>query len=364
MNKLEAVHCNTQEQWDFCCKIFKYEVIKNQFIDDDTQQLGSNGNCISFHDGIKKDGFCHKDYCKENNFKIYSFEEWCELTNNYLNKKQENSMEKLMLDVLNKTYDNNLLRRKTVPLFMSNPGTGKTTIIKKFVADKKECKMVKITLSQRMPNEVVGMVMPDVKSGKLLVYDSHELSSLKDGDVLFFDEVFNGTLKQTLDAVLNLLEDRVLPSGKPLADVLIVAASNPQGLINLTPQIKERFIRYDLKFSKEEYQQYLKNKYGMPESISSHLCTLIGKEKFEQNEWNFTTPRSIEKAINQIGCDLESPYNDVILPFLNQKIVSPMDIKTLDIKKGSDVEFLQILKLIIKDNNNKLITNGNTKNNK
>ena len=259
-------------------------------------------------------------------------------------------MEELMLDVLNKTYDNLILRRKTVPLFMSNPGIGKTTIIKKFVEEKK-VKMVKITLSQRMPNEVVGMVMPDVASGKLVVYDSHELNSLRDGDVLFFDEVFNGTLKQTLDAVLNLLEDRMLPSGKKLANVMIVAASNPQGLINLTPQIKERFIRYNLKFNTYEFQNLLKNKYGMPESVSSHLSMLINKEKFEQNEWDFVTPRSIEKAINQIGCDLQSPYDDIILPFLVKEIVSPMDIISLNIKKGENVEYLTLLKLIIKNDN-------------
>ena len=41
------------------------------------------------------------------------------ITTNKINKK---SMEKQMLDVLNKTYDNLILRRTTVPLFMSNPG--------------------------------------------------------------------------------------------------------------------------------------------------------------------------------------------------------------------------------------------------
>lgn len=252
-----------------------------------------------------------------------------------------------MLDVLHKTYDNLKLRRTTVPLFMSNPGIGKTTIIKKF-AEERGINMVKITLSQRMPNEVVGGMMPDAKTKTWEVYDSQELQKLKDGDILFFDEVFNGTLKQTLDAMLNLLEDRTLPSGKKLANVLIVAASNPQGLINLTPQIKERFIKYDLRFVPEEYRALLKDNYGMPESISSHLCTLINKEKFEHDSWNFVTPRSIEKAINQIGCDLESPYTDMLLPFLSEEIIAPGDIKALNVKEGDKVKYIEILKLIIK----------------
>lgn len=259
-------------------------------------------------------------------------------------------MKERMLDILNKTYDNKILRRSTIPLFMSNPGVGKTTVIKEF-AKKKGVDLVKITLSQRMPNEVVGMIMPSTKTSRMEVYDSYELTKLKDGDILFFDEVFNGTLKQTLDAVLNLLEDRTLPSGKKLADVLIVGASNPQGLINLTPQIKERFIRYDLKYSPDEFKAYLKEKYGMPELISQHLCTLINKEMFESNDWSFVTPRSLEKAINQIGSDIESPYSDVLLPFLTIKIISPIDIVSLGIKKDEEVEYLSLLKLIIKSIN-------------
>jgi len=289
--------------------------------------------------------------CKDfPNHSIYTFEEF---KNKYLEKKEEMTKEKgmkeFMLDVLEKTYSNPILRKTTVPLFMGNPGMAKTTTIKEF-KESKGVNLLKITLSQRMPNEVVGMMMPNVHTGKLEVFDSYELESLKDGDILFIDEVFNGTLKQTLDAFLNLLEDRTLPSGKKMANVMIVAASNPQGLINLTPQIKERFIRYDLKFCKEEYQTYLKFNYGMPESISSNLCILIQKEKFEDN-WNYHSPRSIEKAINQIGCELESALDDVLLPYLKQEIQSPMDIESISIKKGDNVEYLSLLKLIVKSKN-------------
>lgn len=280
------------------------------------------------------------------NYPIYTFEEFKKLINQ---KELKKGMKEQMLNVLEKTYENPVLRKSTVPLFMSNPGIGKTTIIREF-AESKGVKMLKMTLSQRMPNEVVGMVMPDIKSGTLKVFDSYELSSLNDGDILFIDEVFNGTLKQTLDAFLNLLEDRTLPSGKKMANIMIVGASNPQGLINLTPQIKERFIRYDPKFCKEEYQTYLKFNYGMPESISSNLCILIQKEKFEDN-WNYHSPRSIEKAINQIGCELESALDDVLLPYLKQEIQSPMDIESISIKKGDNVEYLSLLKLIVKSKN-------------
>lgn len=350
MNKKEVVFCETLEQWEF---------VNSKLPDDvklsDDYFIAYKYRYKNLGEGMGSGGLW---WYKENNYTIYTFNEW--LTKENLNR-YKTGMEELMLDVLNKTYDNKILRRTTTPLFMSNPGLGKTTIIKKFVEDR-GVKMVKITLSQRMPNEVVGMVMPDSAINKLVVYDSHELNQLRDGDVLFFDEVFNGTLKQTLDAVLNLLEDRMLPSGKKLADVMIVAASNPQGLINITPQIKERFIRYDLTFHREEYQAYLKKKYGMPEAISKNLCILIGKEKFESNTWNFTTPRSIEKAINQIGCELKSAYDDTLLPFLKEEIEAPMDISLLNIKKGEKVEYLNILKLLIKEKNK--TQNNDTKNSK
>ena len=274
--------------------------------------------------------------------KIYTFNEW--LTK-FKIKRNNKVMKDQILNILEKTYTNSVLRKRTVPLLMSNPGLGKTTIIKEF-AESKGVKLNKITLSQRMPNEVVGMMMPSL--GKLVVYDSQELSELNDGDILFFDEVFNGTLKQTLDAVLNLLEDRTLPSGKKLADIMIIAASNPQGLINITPQIKQRFIRYDLAFNAAEFQDYLKENYGMPFSISDNINKLIIREKFETEKWNYATPRSIEKAINQIGWELPSEYDAVLMPYLLEEIEAPVDISDINVKKGGKVAYLEILKLIVK----------------
>lgn len=342
MAKEECVYCETQEQWDFVLNCInpnftvKYNDPKEDY-----------PTCVFW---VSK-SYSDLDYAKSQQI-VISFDEWCKLTNNYLNNKQLNNkgMIKQINEILEKTYSNPVLRRTIVPLFMSNPGAGKSRTIAAF-AKSKGVKMVKITLSTRMPNEVTGMVMPDLINDRVVLLDSHQLTNLNPGDIVFFDEVFNGTLKQTLDSFLNFLEDRMLLSGKSLADVLIVAASNPQGLINLTPQIKERFIRYDLKFESSEYQAYLKGKYGMPEKISTHLCTLIHKEKFDQAGWDYVTPRSIEKAINQIGCEMESPYGHILIPFLSEEIVSPIDITSINIKQGDNVPYIELLKLIVKNEN-------------
>lgn len=109
-------------------------------------------------------------YKKENldTVTFYTFEEW--ITIKKINYKNKNYiMKQLMLTTLDTTYNNLILRRRTVPLFMSDPGIGKTTIIHEYLEDLNEKnksvvgwipkKMKKITLSQRMPNEVVGMMI-------------------------------------------------------------------------------------------------------------------------------------------------------------------------------------------------------------
>lgn len=338
-----VIHVKTQEEWDIVTKFYNLKWNNN-----DSFNYYSVDSCINYETNT----YSPINYYK-GSYKIIKFKEW-EIINNIKTNKQ---MRKEILEILEKTYKNPILRRTTIPLFMSSPGIGKTNITETFIKEYIEVngnKMVTMVLPNLMPNEAVGGVYPNQKERIWEFYDSEKLSSLNDGDCLFLDEVFNGTLKQTLDAMLNVLGQRRLGSGKKMADVMIVAASNPQGLINLTPQIKERFIRYDLKFNSEEYQVYLKNKYGIPESISSHLCTLINKEKFEPNDWSFVTPRSVEKAINQIGCELKSNYDDVLLPYLTKTIESPMDIKKLNVKKGEQVEYLSILKLLIASNNLKL----------
>ena len=140
---MECVCCTSLEEWKFVEKYINYTF---------GISYDHDNNCIYWKDKTRS----NYEYAESKGYKIYTFNEWLELTNNKTNNKK--GMEKEMLDVLNKTYDNRILRRKTVPLFMSNPGIGKTTIIKKFV-EEKGVNMVKITLSQRMPNEVVGMVI-------------------------------------------------------------------------------------------------------------------------------------------------------------------------------------------------------------
>lgn len=152
--------------------------------------------------------------------------------------------------------------------------------------------------------------------------------------------------------MLNLIEDRMLPSGKKLADIMIVAASNPQGLINITPQIKERFIRYDLKFDSNEFKNLMMERYGMPNSISNKLCNLITKEKFENSDWTYHSPRSVEKSILQAAFELEGPLDHVVHACLIETIELPIDSISLNAKKGDEIEYLKFLKELVKQKQN------------
>lgn len=255
-----------------------------------------------------------------------------------------------ILNILEKVYASKHLRRTMVPCFMSSPGQGKSKTIKAF-ADSVGKKMVKITLSQRMPNEVIGMLFPDLQNNEMVALDSKDLLSLKDGDILFFDEMFNGTLKQTLDAVLNFLEDRILMSGRPLADVMIVAASNPEGMIPLTPQIKERVVLYNIAFNTVHFTKYLVDKYHMPDNVAVHISGIVQKESFSDiNKWNYNSARSIEKAINAIGRGVQHPSASILISTLAIPIELPIDLPEIDKVKGDKIPYIDLLTEILKIN--------------
>ena len=248
--------------------------------------------------------------------------------------------------VLAKVYDNPELRSSIVPLFLGDPGLGKTKFIEKF-AKERGATLVELITSQMSPFEISGIAMPDKESKKMTIYNYDRIEQLKDGDIIFFDELLNGN-PTVLNACLTILEQRTLISGKKLPDVMIVAAANPQGMVPLTPQIKERFLWYNVKFSKEMWQDYMHEKYQMPYFISKKLALMIEKE--ELLDKNFYTPRSVDKAVQMILMDCPTPYSDRVTPVLNglvrnayretkvkigEKVLKPGETASwLSIKKG------------------------------
>lgn len=146
-------------------------------------------------------------------------------------------------------------------------------------------------------------------------FDYDMFCSLKDGDIIFFDELLNAN-PMVLNACLTVLENRTLISGRVLPKVMIVAAANPQGSAILTPQIKERFIWYPLSFDKNSWKRYM-SKFLISDEIFEQLCVLVQSESFTNSEKNYMTPRSIEKAIKMMVRGINTPYESKLKPILS-----------------------------------------------
>lgn len=229
---------------------------------------------------------------------------------------------KELLNVLEKIYEDEELRQTCIPLFLSNPGIGKTEVVKKF-AESKGVKCIDLIASQLMPHEVTGMLLPVHEQKEVEYFDTKMFTSLKDGDILFFDELLNANV-MVLNACLTVLENRELISGKKLPKIMIVAAANPQGSTILTTQIKERFIFYDIKFDKIAWKTYMA-KFMVTDEIFEQLCVLIQNESFNSSEKNYYTPRSIVKAIKMMIADIKTPYETKLKPILNNLITNTSD---------------------------------------
>jgi len=253
---------------------------------------------------------------------------------------------RVIKEVLEKVYSDDSLRKSVVPLFIGNPGLGKSHLIYEF-AKEKEVNLVEMITSQMSPFEVSGICIPDKDTKKMTYYNLDRLDNLKDGDILFFDELLNGN-PIVLNACLTILEQRRFISGKPLPNIMIIAAANLQGCAPLTPQIKERFIWYDVKFSKSMWTKYMTKKYLLTSTIAEKLCNLIEGETFTSN--NFNTPRSLDKAVNMVINDVPTPYSVTIEPILKEMHKNPFT-EEVDLGDGRKllpeemITFLDLIKL-------------------
>jgi hypothetical protein len=246
-------------------------------------------------------------------------------------------------EVLEKVYNDLELRRSIVPLFIGNPGLGKTVMIDEF-AKKKKVNLIELITSQMSPFEISGIAMPDKETQKMIYYNFDKLENLQDGDILFFDELLNGN-PIVLNACLTILEQRKLISGKPLPDIMIIAAANPQGMTPLTPQIKERFVWYNVEFDVSLWSKYMMDKYLVTKSIASKLCNLIKNEDFTGN--NFNTPRSLDKAVNMILKKAPTPYEKDIKPILSEMVTNPFDEEVvLEEEEGKEPKILRVGEMI------------------
>lgn len=186
--------------------------------------------------------------------------------------------------------------KQSIVLCMLGPaGIGKTAAVKEAAAEmalegRATGKVVTIIASQILPNEVSGITMPVPERHAMEIFDHYRLSSLQDGDILFFDELLEAD-QLVLSACLTLIESRELMSGHKLPNVQIVAATNPTiQPTMLKENIRQRFVWRKFDVDPDGTRSYIKRTYGF--DVGKELASKLVSSG---NEYNILTPRSLTK---------------------------------------------------------------------
>ena len=182
-------------------------------------------------------------------------------------------------------------RRELVPLFIGPPGIGKTQQLYEF-AKNIGVNVVTFILSNTVPSEVSGIRMPDKDTKRMEVFDDMRMASLKDGDILFLDEILEAP-PMLWSACLTLIQDRIMASGRKLPDVMIVAASNKVASPSIIPaSTRDRFQTIELAFDRDGWVEWFSRKHHVDETILKRITGLIAADSVG---YNILTPRRVEK---------------------------------------------------------------------
>jgi midasin (ATPase involved in ribosome maturation) len=243
--------------------------------------------------------------------------------------------------------DKDGVRDQIVPCFMGCPGIGKTHEIERYAKDRGK-KVVHIIASQILPSEVSGITMPDKEAGGMTVYDHVRLSSLKDGDILFFDELLQGQ-QQVLSACLTLIQERRLMSDKPLPDVMIVAAANPLANPNQLPAaIRDRFLFIGMEFDFTEWKQYMKDSQGI--IIEDSMRNEIDASDTNVVGWNAQTPRTVTKLCKFITNNIDDNDLERFLfdANINSRLIKSLIMSAKGVSANSMSKFTEKVEAVIK----------------
>ena len=197
-------------------------------------------------------------------------------------------------------------RDQIVLCLLGKPGIGKTEAVERFARDHGR-NVVHIIASQVMPNEVSGMTMPNQETRSMDVFDHYRLSHMKDGDILFFDELLKGQ-QQVLNACLTLIQERRLMSGTKLPDVLIIAAANPLASASqLPPEIRQRFLFHKVEWKSDRWIKYMQD-LGFDDSYDMEILIKEIERGLSSSmsDWNVLTPRTATKLclwMRKTNCD-------------------------------------------------------------
>lgn len=204
-----------------------------------------------------------------------------------------------MLEILKSYYP---VRRMFAPALVGQPGIGKTQVVhqlKEWVRENTEftdCKVWLVNLNGKAPNEIVGMSMPDHESRTMEVFDCGIFTRCKAGDIVLFDELLTAS-PACLNTILTLVESRVLPSGDPIPDVMLIAAANPlPSPERISEATRDRFEWYEIEWNRNTWKEFIKRKYGV--DPTNKVMNLV---RWGAKQYNVRTPRRITKYIEWLS---------------------------------------------------------------
>ena len=197
-------------------------------------------------------------------------------------------------------------RKEIVLCLMGKPGIGKTEAVERFARDHGR-NVVHIIASQILPSEVSGMTMPNQETRSMDIFDHYRLSHMRDGDILFFDELLKGQ-QQVLNACLTLIQERRLMSGTKLPDVLVIAAANPLATpAQLPVEIRQRFLFVDVEWDQRGWIDYMKRLGFANEDELANLAAKVKASLDKTDLWNTLTPRTATKLCLWLRASGDSP---------------------------------------------------------
>lgn len=234
-------------------------------------------------------------------------------------------------------------RSEIVPCLMGPSGIGKTEGIEAF-AKRHGRQVVHLIASQVLPTEVSGMTMPNQETHSMDVFDHSRISHMRDGDILFLDELLKGQ-QQVLSACLTMVQERRLMSGTPLPDVIIVAAANPLASPKMLPlEIRQRFLFVEVEFDKRSWCRYMREK-GVP-SPERMLDVLVTSH--EGSDWNTLTPRTATKLAlwlrSVTGTESETTVRRVIGGMFGGEVLNDIAASLIedDVKEETRTPLVQV----------------------
>lgn len=231
------------------------------------------------------------------------------------------------------------MKKEIVPCLIGPCGIGKTEAVLRHAKNVGAGDVVKIVASQILPNEVSGITMPDAQTKSMEIYDHYRLGHMKDGDILFFDELLEAD-QSVLKACLTLIESRELMSGRPLPDIQIVAATNPSVYPSGLPEnVRQRFLFKKFEVDKDGTRAFIKDTTGVDVPYDV-LMSLTGTD----DAYNIFTPRSLTKTVRWLMAVPIDEVNytaeliDSVWGWTVGTILAPCVLKARGMKVKSDVK--------------------------